>query len=67
MAADRTHSRLASPPLCTHLPSRGFATMWPPTGLYVNAAAEAIRALSLRVPGIPPSDERRPVPDTYCR
>ncbi len=35
--------------------------------LYVNTAAEAIRALSLQVPGFPPSDERRLVPDTYCR
>ncbi len=35
----------------TYLPSRGFATIGRRLSLYVNTAAEAIRALSLQVPG----------------
>ncbi len=58
---------LASPPLariCLHGDLQRFGRR---LSLYVNTAAEAIRALSLQVAGIPPSDERRLVPDTYSR
>ncbi len=51
---------LASPPLARICPSTGICNdLAAASSLYVNTAAEAIRALSLQVPGFPPSDERR--------
>ncbi|ERD64618.1 bacteriophage lambda tail assembly I family protein, partial [Escherichia coli B49-2] len=45
----RTHS-LASPPLARSA-FTGISTIWPPPQPVVNTAAEAIRALSLQMPG----------------
>ncbi|EGL7822265.1 hypothetical protein IRJ56_005469, partial [Escherichia coli] len=51
----------------THLPSRGFATIWPPPQPVREHGSGSHPCPVAADAGIPPSDERRLVPDTYSR
>ncbi len=51
----------------THLPSRGFATIWPPPQPVCEHGSGGHPCPVAAGAGIPRSDERRLVPDTYCR
>ncbi len=51
----------------THLPSRGFTTIWPPPQpVCEHGSGSHSRPVDADA-GLSPSDERRLVPDTYCR
>ncbi|WP_434006495.1 NlpC/P60 family protein [Escherichia coli] len=51
----------------THLPSRGFTTIWPPPQPVCEHGSGSHPGAVVTGAGIPPSDERRLVPDTYSR
>ncbi|ENO8135285.1 C40 family peptidase, partial [Escherichia coli] len=51
----------------TYLPSRGFTTIWPPPQPVCEHGSGSHPCPVDADAGIPPSDERRLVPDTYCR
>ncbi len=51
----------------TYLPSRGFTTIWPPPQPVCEHGSGSHPCPVDADAGIPPSDERRLVPDTYSR
>ncbi|RXB54752.1 phage tail protein, partial [Escherichia coli] len=51
----------------THLPSREFTTIWPPPQPVCEHGSGSHPGAVVTGARIPPSDERRLVPDTYCR
>ncbi|MGS2159777.1 hypothetical protein JFK16_000950 [Escherichia coli] len=63
----RTHSAGGVTATGTYLPSRGFTTIWPPPQPVCEHGSGSHPCPVDADAGIPPSDERRLVPDTYSR